>query len=109
MSPSAIVFPDSRINKKALEQMKEREIALCIQLSNLTMSYGLQRSRNLYMASKLFDYAKGMEIDVCFASFARTNVQLCSYIQIIELARLLGADEEYAKKSLSMNGSLAIE
>ncbi len=110
MSPCAVVFPDSRINKKALEQMKEREIALCIQLSQLTGSHSLQRSRNLYMASKLFDYAAGIGIEVSFATFAKSREHLCSYMQIIELAKLLGASEEYARGSLSgTNNSLVIE
>ncbi len=110
MSPSAIAFLDSRINKKTLEQMRERGIVLCIPVSILTNSYGLQRSRNLYMMSKLFSYAKGIKLDVSFATLAKSNAHLCSYMQLVELAKLIGADEEYARKSISVtNRNLVIK
>jgi len=110
MNPCAIIFSDSKINKKALEQMKERDTTLCIPLGTIISSYGLQRSKNLYLTSKLLDYALGMKIDVSFATFAKSNTQLCSYMQVIEIAKLLGATEEYARNSLNkINPSLVIE
>lgn len=99
-----------RINKKAMEQMNEREIALCIPMNAIMSSYGLQRSRALYMTSKLLRHAMDIKLDVSFATFARTRLQLCSYMQLIELAKLLGADEGFARKSLSeTNRSMVIE
>jgi len=109
-SPKAVVFADMRINKKALEQMKERKVSLCLPISNLTSSYGLQRSRSLYMMGKLFDHAKSIKLEVSFATLAKSNTNLCSYMQLIEVAKLLGADEEYARKSLSKtNKSLVMK
>jgi hypothetical protein len=110
MSPSAIIFSDLRINKKAIEQMEERKIPLCLPLSILTSSYGLQRSKNLYFMSKLFAHARKMDVDVSFVTLSKNNTNLCSYMQLIELAKLIGADEDYARKSVSeINKSLVIE
>jgi len=100
-SPKAVVFPDSRIDRKVIKVVAEREVALCIPIGDLTSSYGLQRSRSLYMTSKLFDYARSKKIDVSFVTLARDRTQLCSYIQLIEMAKLLGASEEYARESIS--------
>lgn len=100
-NPSAIVFKDLHINKKVMERMKESDIALCLPTSFITCSYGLQRSRNIYLMSGLFAHAKSIKLDVSFATLAMNNMHLCSYIQLVELAKLLGSDEEYARKSLS--------
>ena len=53
------------------------------------------------MMGKLLDYSLGIKLEVCFATFAKSNLNLCSYMQLIELAKLLGADEDYARKSIS--------
>lgn len=108
-SPHAIVFSDLKINKKAMEQMRERKIALCLPISNLTSSYGLQRSRNLYMMSKLLKHAQSIKLDVSFATLAKGNTNLCSYMQLIEIAKLIGADEEYARKSLSQTNKSMVK
>ncbi|MGD0729118.1 MAG: hypothetical protein ABR981_03515 [Candidatus Micrarchaeaceae archaeon] len=109
-NPKAIVFSDLRINKKAIEQMRDKEIILCIQTSNISNSADLQRSKILYMTSKLFDYARSMKLDISFASFARREHELCSYMQMLELAKLIGANEEYARRSISeVNKSLMIK
>ena len=108
-SPRAVSFLDSKINKKALEQMAERKILLCLPISILTSSYGLQRSRNLYLMGKLFNYAKSMKISVSFVTLAKNNMNLCSYLQLIELAKVLGADEEYARKSISSTNKSLVE
>ncbi len=106
-NPSAIVFKDLHINKKAMEKMKESDIALCLPTSSITCSYGLQRSRTIYLMSKLFAHAKSIKLDVSFATLAMNNMHLCSYLQLIELAKLLGSDDEYARRSIGeINGSL---
>ncbi|MGI0100802.1 MAG: hypothetical protein ACREBH_03765 [Candidatus Micrarchaeaceae archaeon] len=100
-SPSAIVFRDMRINKKAMEQMNDKGIALCIPMDTITSSYGLQRSRTLYMTSKLLKHAMDIRLNVSFVTLARSELQLCSYMQLIELAKLLGANEEQARMGTS--------
>lgn len=105
--PGAIVFKDMHINKRAMDKMREFDIALCLPISFITCSYGLQRSRSIYLMSRLFAHARSIKLEVSFATLAMNNMHLCSYIQLMELARLLGAEEEYARRSISeINGSL---
>ncbi len=92
-----------------MEKMKESDIALCLPTSFITCSYGLQRSRTIYLMSKLFAHAKSIKLDVSFATLAMNNMHLCSYIQLMELAKLLGADEEYAKRSMSETNRMLVE
>ncbi len=101
LRPRAIVFEDMRINKKALEMMEDRGIALCIPLSSITSLYGLRRSRALYMTAKLLRHSAKIGIDVSIASFARSREYMCSPIQIIAIAKALGIDEEYARRCIS--------
>ena len=71
-SPKAIVFSDSKINKKALEQMRDRDMVLCIPMNLLMTSVGLQRSRNLYLMGRLFDHAKSLKLDVSFVTLSKS-------------------------------------
>lgn len=110
MSPKAVVFPDSRIDRKVMKSVAERGVMLCMPLSNIMTSYGLKRSRSLYMMSKLFDYARSKKIEVSFVTLARSNNHLCSYMQLAELAKLIGADDAYARRSIGeTNRSLVVE
>ena len=110
MSPVAVAFSDLRINKKAMEQMNDKGIALCMPTSIITSSYGLQRSRNMYMAKRLLEHARKIKLDVSIVTLANNATQLCSYMQLIEIAELLGMSEECARESISrVNKSLVIE
>jgi hypothetical protein len=61
------------------------------------------------MVSKLFEYAKKSKIDVMFVTLARSNAFLCSCMQLVEIAKLIGAEEEYAKRSISSANSVVGE
>lgn len=110
MSPIAVVFSDLRINKKAMEQMHDKGIALCFPVSMITVPYGLQRSRNMYMAKRLLDHARKVSLDVSVVTLARSASHLCSYMQLVETARLIGMEEKRARESISrVNKSLVVE
>jgi RNase P/RNase MRP subunit p30 len=101
MCPSAIVFSNLRLDKKAMENMREQDVALCIPLSTITSTYSLQRSKTLYWMNRLFRYAKSIRLNVSFATLARSSTHLCSCIQLVELAKLLDEDEKYIKYCIS--------
>jgi hypothetical protein len=96
-SPRAICIRDYRIDRKLVETMRERELTLCIGLDRLMAGHGLARSRAIYMASKLLRYAMGRRLRIAFATLAGSEELLASPMQIIEVARLLGADERTAR------------
>ncbi len=99
-SPWAIIFRDMKINKKAVEQMREYDVALCIPMGQITSLYGLQRSRALYLTRKLVIHARKMKVDVSTVTLARDMTHMCSCIQLLEMAKLVGLKEEYARESI---------
>ena len=98
---TAVAITDSYIDRKLMEAIKDSKCVLCLPMSTITASYGVERSRNIYRMRKLFADARKRGIDVCFASMAKTPAYLNSYMQLIELAKLVGADERYARYSIS--------
>ncbi len=106
---TAVAITDSYIDKKLMDTIKQESCILCIPTCIITASYGVERSRNIYKMSRLFAYAKKQGIDVCFASIATSKAHVNSYMQLIELAKLIGADEKYARYSISeITKSIAI-
>ncbi len=98
---SAVAITDSYIDRKLMDTIKENKCILCMPLSTITASYGVERARNIYRMRKLFADARKRGIEVCFISMARTPQFQNSYMQLIELAKLVGADERYARYSIS--------
>lgn len=98
---SFVAITDSYIDKKLMQGIKENKCILCMPMSIITASYGLERSRNAYRMKKLFEHARKMGIEVAFVSMAKTKEYMNSYMQLIELAKLIGADERYARYSIS--------
>ncbi len=97
----AVSVTDSYIDRRLLASMRERDCILCMAMSTITASYGVERSRNIYKMSKLFKEARKLGIEVAFASMAKDRNYMNSYIQLVELAKLVGADEQYARQSLN--------
>ncbi len=98
---AAVAITDSHVDKKLMAEIKERNCTIIMPMSAITASYGLQRSHNIYKMAKLFAFARKKGIEVAFTSMAKTPMYLNSYIQLIELAKLVGADDAYARYSLS--------
>ncbi len=105
--PRAIIISDSRIDRKLLATMKGKGVMLCIPFSRILESAGLRRSSSMYLTGKLAAYAIKRGIRVAFVSLAGSEEMLCSPVQLIELAKLLGVEEGYARRSISeANGEL---
>ena len=97
----AAIVSDSRIDKKLMEQMADSGIVLCMPMSAITASAGLERTKTIYMMSSLFAHARKSGIHVSFVTLAGSSLYLASSAQLIELATLVGADEQYARYSIS--------
>ncbi|HVC58059.1 MAG TPA: hypothetical protein VND15_01120 [Candidatus Acidoferrales bacterium] len=98
----AIGITDHRIDRKLMQTMKEREVALLVSFAGIKELGGSSRQRALYLMAKLVQKATKMDIEVCFASMARSRLQMFSTMQLIEMAKLLGVEEADAKAGLSM-------
>lgn len=106
-SPRAIIVSDFRIDRKLIAIMAERDVTLCIGMDSIIESSAHNRTRAIYMQSKLLAYAMGKKMDVAFVSLARSQENLCSPMQLIALAKVLGASDGYARESVSgVNASL---
>jgi RNase P/RNase MRP subunit p30 len=95
------MISDSRIDRKLLATMKDKGVPLCIGFNRILESQGLRKSSSIYMTSKLANYAIKRGIRVAFVSLASSEEMLCSPVQLIELAKLLGVKEDYARESVS--------
>ena len=97
----ALIIEDMRTDRSLIETMAKKGTALCMPVGAITSKEGIERSRAIFMMSGLFSYAKHRGLHVGFVSLAQSKTGLCSSMQLVELARLVGADEQYAKYSIS--------
>ena len=97
----AVEVTDYRIERKLMQTMKDREVKLLISFGALKKLEGSGRQRALYLMSKLLRTAMKMGIEVRFASMAESKLHMFSSMQLIELARLIGADESAARAGIS--------
>ncbi|MCL4383017.1 MAG: hypothetical protein M1168_03070 [Candidatus Marsarchaeota archaeon] len=104
---SAVICDDYKIDKKLLKLISKNKIILCIPIPNTKQRFNL--SRDLYKISNLFLYSNKNKILATFITFAKSNKYLCSYIQLIEFAKFIGADDQYAKFCLSEINKILIQ
>ena len=99
---AAICLEEPAVDKELLRAMADNGCALCIPLSRIMESFGMRRPRLIYKTERLFSAAKREGVPVAFVTLARSNSLMCSYMQLIELAKMVGADEQYARNSISV-------
>jgi hypothetical protein len=100
-APLAVMVRDSRIDRKLIETLRSREIILCVSFDGILSSTGLRRTSRIYMTDKLVRYAIKKSVSVCFVTMAASEEMLCSPIQLVKLAELVGAPAEYARRAIS--------
>ncbi len=104
---NAVVSTDYNIDKNLFELISKNKIIVCIKIPNTSQKFDL--SRNLYKISKLFSYLNKNKIFATFITLSHSNQYLCSYIQLIEFAKFIGADEQYAKFCLNNINKILIQ
>ncbi len=97
----AVAVTDFTIDRKLLARVKEREAMLCMPFCAILEKDAAERARLLYRASALAHYAMSNRIEVALVSLASSSLYMGSYMQLIELAKLIGIKEEYARNSIS--------
>lgn len=104
----AVSLAEPTIDKNLIETMRDNGCALFIRLSDIMSFYGMKRTRLIYKMGRLFEYSM-RKVDIGFITLAKSNSMMCSYMQMIELAKMIGADEGYARKSISeTNGKILV-
>ncbi|MGC9190828.1 MAG: hypothetical protein ACP5FR_02860 [Candidatus Micrarchaeia archaeon] len=89
------------VDKRVVESIKENESMLLIPLNRIVSTYGIVRARNIKIASKVLEYALKRRVSVGFITMASSETQLMSFMQLIELAKLIGAPEDVARAGIS--------
>lgn len=87
-------------DRQLLSRIRDRDAVLCLPMENITLPYGLVRSRNIYLLRKTFAEAKSLGVRVSFASLAHSDSAMNSAVQLIELGKLIANDEYHVRNSL---------
>ncbi len=104
---AALVVESLEAETGMLDSMRDSGCAMVIPLGTIVGTAGCARYRSIRNATKLFSACRKFDIPVAFVSMARSQLFMESYMQLISLAELVGADEAYARYSLSsINASL---
>jgi hypothetical protein len=97
----AVCIANADVEKDLIAAMSDNGTVLCVPLSEMMGLYGLKRSRLFFKMGKLFTYARKHDVEVSFVTLARSRSMMCSNMQVLELAKLVGATEDYARKSIN--------
>lgn len=81
--------------------MLNRDTILGISVYPLMSTNGIKRSKRIYFAGRMFSLGEKKGIDVAFITVARSDLYLCSALQLIGLAGMIGADEAQARDSIA--------
>lgn len=96
-----IAITDFSMDKTLLAKIKDNDAVLCIPLSVIEKSAHGSRPSLMYRAAALSRYALSKRIELSIASLADSRRYMLSYMQIIELAKLIGIDREKARECVS--------
>ena len=88
----------SKVDKASFQKIKENDKLLIIDISNLLSSEDFIREYNT--AKNILRNAIKIGLRVSLASFAKDEAHLVSALQMLEIAKFLGADEDKAKEIL---------
>ncbi len=97
----ALVIEDMHIDRSLMDTMAKKGTVLCLSISRIISKDGMERSKEIFLMRGLFNYARSKGIHVAFVSLAASHIGICSCMQLIEFAKMIGADEQYARYSIS--------
>ena len=103
---AVLSMSDFFIDRKLMAIIKDLDTKLIIPLSSILEASYIERSKRMYRAERFIRLARKSGMDVYFASMARSQLYLNSYVQIIELAKALGVEEAYARTGMNAIGSI---
>ena len=97
----ALVVERNDADKKLLAAMRDHGTILLFPMSAVTELFGLKRTRTMYFMHDMLKEATKAGVRVGFVSLATSRLQMCSYMQLVELAKLIGASEDQARSAIS--------
>ena len=103
---AVLSITDFFIDRKLMAIIKDLDTKLIVPMSDILEANYIERSKRIYRAAHFVKFAMKSGMTVYFASMAKSPLYLNSYIQLIELAKMLGVDELYARKSMNSIGKI---
>jgi len=100
-SARAVVPIDFQVSNTLLARLSEHSTAICLPISKILESSGLEQQYLLHSASMLAKKAIEKNVRLSIASFAQSKDYACSPVQLISIAKLIGMTEEEARLSIS--------
>ncbi|MCL5115031.1 MAG: hypothetical protein M1528_00630 [Candidatus Marsarchaeota archaeon] len=97
----SILIKDYSLDNSLVAAIAENNTILVMPVSDLMKVSGIKRSRLMFKMQRLVESAKKHKIQVAFVTMADSRGNMCSYMQLIELSKLIGADGDYARRSVS--------
>ena len=97
------------MDKELLAAMADNDCILCVPMSGIMSAFGLRRARLMYRTGRLISKAEKMGVPVGIVTMAPSNALMCSYMQMVELARLMGVEEGFARESISVTNRRLVE
>ncbi len=102
-----VITEDFNLEAKLLEAMAACGCVAVICTDRIIGAAAESRSRMLYKASRMFSNARKCDVNIALVSMARSRAYMESYMQLVELGKLIGADDRYARHMISgVNGFL---
>ncbi len=103
---AVLSIADFFIDRKLMAIIKDLGTKLVVPMSDILEASYIERSKRIYRASHFVRFAIKSGMEVYFASMAKSALYLNSRAQLLELAKALTADEDYARRSMSALGSV---
>lgn len=105
---SAIVPLGLEIERKVAEYAEGSETVVCMPVSRIISGFGFGRVRNIGRAKSLLDVCRKYGTKFTFITFAENALGMRSYMQVIEIAKMLGASESEARAAVSIANRLIV-
>lgn len=96
-----MIIEDFQADRNLIEHARHKEKIIMINAGKITNSNDNYRARNLIRARELVKNALHYKIKIAISSTARNPNEVLSAGQLIELAKILGANEEQSKNMLT--------
>lgn len=98
---AGLIIPDNEIVRKVFEAARESSVPFFITASDLTVP-GRYRPRNIARARMFLSQARCYGADVGIITLSKSKEYVMSSMQLISLSMVIGADEAYARKMVSL-------
>jgi hypothetical protein len=105
---SAIVPLGLEIERKVAEYAEGSETVVCVPVSRIISGFGFNRLRNIGRAKSLLRVCRKYGTKFTFVTFAENAFGMLSYMQVIEIAKMLGASESEARAAVSIANRLIV-